>query len=453
MFKSDVSKIIAELKSSYGEVFFNKLTIQLNKIIKADYTFIARLDHKRQVSRTISLVANGRVLENFEYSLKHTPCSDVSQDKTCLYPKEITKKFPKDQLLIDMKIEGYIGVPLHNSAGKVMGLLVALYEQPIEDSGVVSDLFNLFSGRISAEMERNEKEAELEELNRTLEDKVEQRTLELTDALENLKATQAQIIEHEKLASLGQLVAGVAHEINTPLGVAILGASTSQELIHDLQECVASGKLTKTKLEETLAALLEADETLEFNLKRAAELVKNFKQVAVEHNTDQRTVMSLNEWLQTLLTSLRPMMRKHGIALELDLPDKEHRVISYPSKLSQLLTNLLSNAALHAFPEEFDARDKQVTIALSCLDKEIELSVRDNGVGMDKETKEHILEPFYTTRRGKGGTGLGMSIVNSIVTEQLNGEIYIESTLGEGSTVSIVFPPYEGEEVLDPNLD
>jgi PAS domain S-box-containing protein len=158
-------KIITSLKSTYGADFFNGITLQLNKATNADYTFIAQVDYDRFTSRTLSLVVKNQLTDNFEYPLNDTPCALITKDEVCLYPKDICSLFPKDQLLIDMNIEGYVGVPLHDSQGAVIGIIVALHENEIKNADFIKDLFELFSGRIAVEMERKAQEDNLNKLN------------------------------------------------------------------------------------------------------------------------------------------------------------------------------------------------------------------------------------------------------------------------------------------------
>ena len=165
-------KIIKSLKSTYGRDFFNEITLQLNQITEADYTFIAQVDFEAFTSKTISLVVKNQLTDNFEYHLDDTPCAILTENNVCLYPKEICRLFPKDQLLIDMNIEGYVGVPLNDSQGQVIGIIVALHENEIKDPDFIKTLFELFSGRIAVEMERRVQENNLNQLNIKLATKV-----------------------------------------------------------------------------------------------------------------------------------------------------------------------------------------------------------------------------------------------------------------------------------------
>ncbi|WP_241242246.1 ATP-binding protein [Thalassotalea sp. G2M2-11] len=435
-----ISDILKKLKSTYGSDFFNSLTWQLHQLIGADYTFIARVDLSRRISSTISLVAEHKIAENIEYSLDNTPCANVTDDDVCIYPEDITHLFPNDQMLIDLAIEGYVGTPLHDSSGKVMGLIVALYKNKIEYPNVISDLFELFAGRISAEIERSEKEKQLRELNSTLELKVEERTSELTHALAKLHETQNQIVEQEKLASLGQLVAGVAHEINSPLGIAILGNSTMMNSLEKLNDMLHSNRLSRAKVDKMLNDIFQAQHSLEFNLKRAAELVASFKQMATDYNLDEKTDFELVQWLANVTTSINPLIKTSGVTLSIHTTEKVMNCRSYPAKLTQVLTNIISNAINHAFPEQAAITEPKVTIWLSSDKNNYQLKVADNGIGMDKETVNRILEPFFTTKRGVGGTGLGLSIVNNLIIGPLKGQLDIQSEQGIGTTINLLFP-------------
>ena len=251
-----ISSIVEGISRSYGSEFFNAITKLLDSAISSDYTFVARISEDNKTSRTIALVAKGELVDNFEYELKDTPCSDVSDDSLCIYPKGIIDAYPNDQLLVDMNIEGYLGTPLHDSTGKVMGIVVALYEEPITDQDLVLTLFQLFSGRIAAEFERNDRETQLVELNRLLDKKVKERTSELEKVINQLTETQDKLLETEKMAALGNLVAGVAHEVNTPLGVAITAESFLSEKF----------KTFKTKLDNKGITIKDMEQFVDLSL-------------------------------------------------------------------------------------------------------------------------------------------------------------------------------------------
>ena len=433
-------EIIGALKSKTGDEFLAEITMQLHKVIKADYTFIARIDLEKYVSKTLCLVAKDNFADNFEYSLTDTPCADVMDNSTCIYPNGICQLYPDDQLLIDMNIEGYIGAPLHDSKGNVIGLVVALYEQPIEIKELVVSLFELFSGRISAEIERMENQSKLQQLNHNLEETVATRTSDLQKAMNDLVFAQANIVEQEKLASLGGLVAGVAHEINTPLGIAILSSTNIIDLAETLNRKVEDATLTKSDLESSLKDILLSGVSLSHNLRRAADLVSNFKEVAVERNSNDIMETNLTSWLETQVSSLRPLLKSNNIQLNLLPCDQLILFKTFPAKLSQVFVNLAQNAVMHAFINKNDSTGNQLTISYQKVKNKIKITIADNGIGMESKTLKKIFEPFFTTQRNKGGTGLGLSIVHSIVKGTLEGTIKITSKLNEGTNVEIILP-------------
>lgn len=420
--------IIEGVSNNYGRTFFDTITLKMHQAIGADYTFIARLDVDAYMSRTISLVAGGDVVDNMEYSLQHTPCANVADDSVCLYPKDIISQFPKDQLLIDMGIEGYIGTPLHDSNGEVMGLTVALYKAPIKDPIWVETLFQIFSGRIAAEIERMEYAESLEEM-------VKQRTLHLEETLKTLKRTQNQLVHQEKLASLGGVVAGVAHEVNTPLGIAKTAASYQKDLLNKTLSEYEQKTLTASAMQQFLIQSQEASESIELNLERAVDLINNFKLAAVDRIDSSVREHNVSDFLQHLMTPLNAELARNKIELILDVPESIS-ISTYGSDLSQVLNNLIMNACMHGF----GGIEKPVLhIKAQETEDLISIYIADNGVGIDESIRDTIYEPFVTTKRHQGSTGLGMNIVHNLVTAKLGGQIDLLPTQ-HGTTWQITLP-------------
>jgi signal transduction histidine kinase len=442
MKRGTIRKILSALKSTSGRDFLEQLTLQLNEVIEADYTFIARVDKGSFSSTTLSMVAHGHISDNFTYSLEHTPCEDVSNDSLCVYPDNICSFYPKDQLLIDMKIQGYIGTPLLDSKGDVMGLVAALYENKIEDPELVTSLFELFTGRISAEIERMEHQAALVQLNNDLEQKVNERTLELQATLEQLKSSQTQLVENEKMAALGRLVAGVAHEVNTPLGAAILGNSTIESCYRDIKTAFDSGALSKQAFESNLKTINEAQETIAFNLARANDLITSFKQLATDFHIDELKALQLTPWMDELLSSLLPLLNASDITLEKHYSENKLSITTYPIRLAQVITNIVTNSVNHAF-DPSSATQKRISIRIDATDSGCTITLQDNGQGMDEDVISKVFDPFFTTKRGSGGTGLGMSIARNLVNDSLKGAIEIESHPQQGTSVKLHIPSIE----------
>ena len=281
---------------------------------------------------------------------------------------------------------------------------------------------------------------ELEELNASLENQVEERTKEIKATLNNLQQTQQQLIESEKMASLGGLVAGVAHEVNTPLGVSLTSSSFLKEEIKNLQTLFDKQALTQTALTDFLSVAGETSEIIEKNLTCAADLISNFKKLAVDQsNLESAFTFNIYETINSSLTSLNHVLKKSGIESTIHAPQSDLQAYNYSGALSQVITNLIMNANIHAFDETVESPNIEISVS-SLNDEHIEIIFKDNGKGMPKEVLKKIFEPFFTTRRGDGGSGLGMHLVYNIVSQTMQGKIKAESVEGEGTTFTIVFP-------------
>ncbi|WP_428243075.1 sensor histidine kinase [Gynuella sp.] len=305
----------------------------------------------------------------------------------------------------------------------------------------LSDLLHQYHHLLERLRER-EKQIMLHHKN--LEAEVHQRTEQLLitnnhllESLEKLKLAQQELIEQERLASLGELVSGVAHEVNTPLGVAITANSFLWEEIQQVARQLTENELTRTQMDSFMTSAEESCQILSDNLKRAAELIESFKQVAVDQTHEELRTVQLNSYIHTLVRSLQPQMKRSQVTIKLDL-DESLTVTTYPGAIAQLLTNLIMNAYIHAYNQGQTTGD----IVVSChhVNNLIQLQVRDFGTGMDAATKAKVYEPFFTTRRSQGGTGLGMNIVYNLVTQKLHGKIDVKTEPGKGTACLITFP-------------
>jgi PAS domain S-box-containing protein len=256
-------------------------------------------------------------------------------------------------------------------------------------------------------------------------------------ALRNLRETQNSLIEAEKLAALGRLVAGVAHEVNNPVGISLTVASSLERKTALFTAEVERGDLRRSRLTEFLETSRDASGQLVANLNRAAELIQSFKQVAADRNySDQRT-FDLGDLTEQVVMSLRPGLRKHHLALNVDC-QPNLSMNSYPGPYGQVLTNLFLNAVAHAFP---DGRPGAVDIQVRESGKDnVEIIFSDNGCGMSLDVRRRAFDPFFTTRRDQGGTGLGLHIVYSIVTNRLGGRLELDSEPGKGTRIQIILP-------------
>jgi signal transduction histidine kinase len=257
-------------------------------------------------------------------------------------------------------------------------------------------------------------------------------------ALLELRAAQQNLIDAERLAALGGLVAGVAHEVNNPIGISLTVASSfarrSEMFENDLK---SNGQLRRSQLEDFIRASRDASEQLVANLHRAGDLIQSFKQVAVDRSHAERRQFDLGESTDQIIASLRPVLKKATITVTVEVP--EGLVIDgYPGSYGQILTNLFLNAATHAF-----AGGRSGTISIAAKPRgpeDVEITFADDGAGMTPEVQRQAFDPFFTTRRNDGGTGLGLHIVYNLVTQQLGGRMMLESRLGQGTTFRIMMP-------------
>jgi signal transduction histidine kinase len=280
-------------------------------------------------------------------------------------------------------------------------------------------------------------EAQFQAMNEQLEQRVQERTVELSQALETIKRAQDELVHSEKLASLGSLVAGVAHELNTPIGNALVTTTTIVELSSQMEQEFKSGNMRKSALEQFLVQCREGALLAERSLHRASELVNSFKQVAVDQASERKRKFDLAEMVTEVVDTLRPNLRGTPWQLEMDIPGGI-KMDSYPGPLGQIVINLVMNAILHGF-DGLEQGTVRIT-AVSNLDKTVTLVCRDDGKGISVDNLSRIFDPFFTTKLGKGGSGLGLSIVHRLVTQVLEGTISVYSRPGEGAAFTLLLP-------------
>jgi signal transduction histidine kinase len=277
-----------------------------------------------------------------------------------------------------------------------------------------------------------------------LEDKVDQRTAELVETNTSLKTTlttleqaQGQLVQSEKMAALGGLVCGVAHEINTPVGISVTAASSLQDYTDRLVADYKKNELDQAQLEEFIDTAKQTSGILMTNLERAAGLVQSFKLVAVDQSTESAREIDLKSYLKSTVESLTPELKAGEHSIEVDCPD-ELLIETYPGIIAQILTNFVLNSVRHGFGKEKESG--QIHIGVIRKENGIELSYADDGKGMQDDVLKHAFDPFFTTARGQGGTGLGLSIVYNLVSHKLGGKIKCQSTPGEGVLFTLLIP-------------
>jgi len=267
-------------------------------------------------------------------------------------------------------------------------------------------------------------------------------TQKLTDTLEYLEDTQSKLIKSEKMASLGKLIAGVAHEINTPLGVAITSTSLIQENTENLAKKLNDKILSHKQLQSYINIVTETSIISNRGLERVIELMHNFKEVSADQIIEKKRKIDIKDYINEVMSTLAGEMKKHRVSYHLN-GDDNIKINTIPGALAQVLTNLVNNSIRHGFHSTPESKETNYRITINLEQNnidEIRLTYHDNGIGMSEEVLAQVFDPFFTTKRNQGGTGLGMNIVFNIIEQKLSGHIEINSSLGQGVTCVITLP-------------
>jgi signal transduction histidine kinase len=339
----------------------------------------------------------------------------------------------------DQSYVSWLGAPMI-SADIIHGIIVV---QSYHESVIFTDddlnILELVANHVASAIEitintqqRRESQIKLAKNHRLLE----QQNQQLSSTLKALKKTQQELIQKEKMASLGGLVAGIAHEINTPLGICVTGVS------HLLEECkifravFEDKQLTEAKLVDFLDDVDEVNKILTSNMQRASDLIHSFKQIAVDQSSNEIRHFNVKGYLDEIILSLRPRLKRTAHQLIINC-NESISICSHAGALSQILSNLIINAITHAFEE---GTKGIITIDVSETKSTILLVFSDDGLGLSKDDMKQLFDPFFTTKRGEGGSGLGTHLIFNLVTTSLKGKVKAASKLGEGLTYQIEFP-------------
>ena len=259
---------------------------------------------------------------------------------------------------------------------------------------------------------------------------------ELSRTLNILKETQEKLIQSEKMSAMGKLVAGISHEINTPIGISVTAASHLDKITKDLADLYSMQNMKKSDFENYLKTAAEISEMILNNLKKAHELIGSFKQVAVDQSTEEKRLFNVKEYMDQILLSLKPALKKTDLNIEVNCPDNLE-LLSFPGVFYQIITNFIMNSIIHGYDKE---EKGNIVIDISVENNKARLTYADDGKGISPAIINKIFDPFFTTKRGQGGTGLGLHIVYNLVGQKLNGVIKCTSIPGKGVVFTVLFP-------------
>ena len=329
-------------------------------------------------------------------------------------------------------IASWIGAPMLVNDRAYGVLVVQSYDPAVLYTKAELDLLAFISSHVAVAMARMQADRAI----RKAKDRLEQQNAALEQALNRLQQAQTELVRQEKLASLGQMVAGVAHEINTPLGICVTATSHLVQELKLTREELAAGEMTQDSLEAFFDIVDQSLRIMTSNTQRAAALVRSFKQVAVDQSSDDIRSFNLATYLNEVLLSLQPKIKGRPVEVAIDCP-RDLQLESFPGAVSQIVTNMVVNSLVHGFERD---QPGHITIHAALEDDHVLFDYADDGIGMDAETLAKLFDPFFTTKRGSGGSGLGGHILYNLATGVLGGSLQVESSPGQGLRYRLRFP-------------
>ena len=457
--------IVEGTAAKIGEEFFKSCVQYLAQVLEVRYALIAEfVNSEKSIAKTRAFWAGDDFGDNFTYSLVGAPCQN-SQTEFCLYPNSVQSLFPEDDDLVTLQVESYSGLPIVDASGNCLGLLVVMDTKPMEPNIQMSAILRIFATRASAEIERLQAEAAV----RQSEIQLRQQTEKLEATLKKLQNTQTQLIQAEKMSSLGQLVAGIAHEINNPVSF-IYGnlqpatdyASYLIKLIHLYQEHYPSPPQViynftqDMDFEYLVTDFYDLLKSMKTGATRISDIVKSLRTFSRLDEAGLKAI-DIHENIESTLVILQNRLNGRAGKPEINLIKHYGNLVMvecYGGLLNQVFMNLLLNAidAIEQQRESVGIRQcgvpaeeldyiGEITITTSITsENQVLISIQDNGCGMTSEVQEQIFNPFFTTKQIGKGTGMGLATSYQIVTENHRGSLWSCSTSGEGAKFAIELP-------------
>jgi signal transduction histidine kinase len=332
----------------------------------------------------------------------------------------------------NVEISSWMGAPMLLGDQAYGVIIVQSYDDKVQYTQNDLDILAFMASHVAVAIARMQADRQIRHAKETLE----QQNAALESALTSLKDAQGELVRQEKLASLGRLVAGVAHEINTPLGICVTATSHLVEELKLTREDMANGVLDEDGLNQFFDIIDQSLKIMTTNTQRAAALVRSFKQVAVDQSSDDIRSFNLRKYLDEVLLSLQPKLKGKPIQIEINC-DEQINMASFPGAISQIVTNMVVNSLVHGFEE---GQPGKIKITGKVEGDNVEFDYSDDGVGMDSATLGQLFDPFFTTKRGSGGSGLGAHILYNLVTGALGGTVKVVSAPGMGLHYKLRFP-------------
>ncbi|NEO98785.1 MAG: GAF domain-containing protein [Symploca sp. SIO2E9] len=456
--------IVEGTAATTGREFFRTCTRYLAQVLQVRCASVTELANEAKTKvKTLAFWTGESFREEFEYELVGTPCEQVLLGLNCYYPSGVQDHFPHAQNLLNLGVQSYLGIPLVDSAGNILGHLAVMDDVPISNDPDKDLILRIFAARAGAELERKLAEEALQQSEARERDKANE--LKLT--LEELKRTQAQLIQAEKMSSLGQMLAGVAHEINNPVNFIYGNLTPANQYFQDLLRLIdlyqqsfpnSTPEIRQLTTEIDLDFMVEDWQKLNSSIKMGAERIRkivlslrNFSRV----DGCELKLVDIHEGIDNTLLILQNRLRAVGNRREIEVI-KEYaplpKVKCYASELNQVFMNLLSNA-IDAL-EQHSALRPKIKIRTEIRSQEnivnsdsrllnasgVVIRITDNGSGISEEVKKQIFDPFFTTKPVGRGTGLGLAISYQIIVEKHGGHLRCVSSPGEGTEFVVEIP-------------
>nr|WP_295903760.1 GAF domain-containing sensor histidine kinase [uncultured Bdellovibrio sp.] len=413
-----------------GKEYIKELVHRLAQILKVKYVLVGHaVEPDRQKIQTDYLWAGSGFADNVVYELEDTPCVNViCGTRVNCYASDVQLAFPKDQMLKDFGVESYIGAPFLHTDGRLIGLLVIMDDKPMEERELYTSVVEFFAARIGTEYRRQAVEDSLRRINENLEKLAQERTLELQRAFESLQQTQKQLISQEKLATIGRITFGIAHELKNPLNIIINSAQLLEEDDLDPESCK------------------KATDMIYQHSQRANTIITNMLRQARQETDMEPEWINISEMLEHCLDvyvrSLTDVDLKTHLVVQKNITPNVYANVFDPPSIERVLINIIDNS-LYALGDKYKKNKNSFTptikVDLIAADATFKIIVRDNGSGIPQKHLANVCDEFYTTKPAGEGTGLGLWIAKQNV-EKNRGEIHIESEENQFTQVTIELP-------------